>query len=260
MTNRNWDLTPGDTNPIEGSHAQDNQVNATNRTLLEAILLWDLQLQFIFNDPYFPLRAREYDKNTARVIKASAESGVLENGNNSLESRYAAAARRQARSRAKAAEKVNANGGKEFKAKLRVAEQQSRAKDPEIERLKAMLSAAPSTPRRPAPSTPRRRSALSFETGRTPSNGFSPVAGPSRLMAPPVAGPSRLPALTLFPELPPRTPIAEPPSDFDYQAAMRSDVLDATLWRIAQSPRESDRIEYNPRSQPIYIVDSDDEI
>jgi hypothetical protein len=36
---RHWDLTPSDSNPIEGSHVQDNQVNSTNRTLLEAILL-----------------------------------------------------------------------------------------------------------------------------------------------------------------------------------------------------------------------------
>ena len=39
MDNRHWDLTPRDTNPIEGSHAQDNQVNDTRRSLLEAILL-----------------------------------------------------------------------------------------------------------------------------------------------------------------------------------------------------------------------------
>ncbi|KAF8146022.1 hypothetical protein K438DRAFT_1628949 [Mycena galopus ATCC 62051] len=39
MDKRYWDLTPSDTNPIEGSHAQDNQVNTTNRPLLEAILL-----------------------------------------------------------------------------------------------------------------------------------------------------------------------------------------------------------------------------
>ncbi|KAJ7677521.1 hypothetical protein B0H17DRAFT_1206935 [Mycena rosella] len=39
MSHLHWDLTPGDTNPIEGSHVQDNQVNATNQTLIEAILL-----------------------------------------------------------------------------------------------------------------------------------------------------------------------------------------------------------------------------
>jgi hypothetical protein len=93
-------------------------------------------------------RAREYDNNTARVIKASLNSGVMENGNNSLQARYAASARRQARGRVKAAERSIADGGKKFKAKLRVAEQESRAKDLEIERLTAMLAAAPSTPRR----------------------------------------------------------------------------------------------------------------
>ncbi|KAJ7932011.1 hypothetical protein B0H13DRAFT_1593750, partial [Mycena leptocephala] len=39
MPNHHWDLTPGDTNPMEGSHAQDNQVSSTNRSILEAILL-----------------------------------------------------------------------------------------------------------------------------------------------------------------------------------------------------------------------------
>jgi hypothetical protein len=39
-----------------------------------------------------------------------------------------------------------ADGGKKFKAQLRVAEQESRAKDLDIERLTAMLAAAPSTP------------------------------------------------------------------------------------------------------------------
>ncbi|KAJ7468536.1 hypothetical protein FB451DRAFT_1177325 [Mycena latifolia] len=39
MPERHWDLTPADTNPIEGSHAQDNQVNHTNHNLITAILL-----------------------------------------------------------------------------------------------------------------------------------------------------------------------------------------------------------------------------
>ncbi|KAJ6450516.1 hypothetical protein C8R45DRAFT_848984 [Mycena sanguinolenta] len=39
MSKLHWDLTPGDTNPIEGSHVQDNQVNHTNLTILEAVLL-----------------------------------------------------------------------------------------------------------------------------------------------------------------------------------------------------------------------------
>jgi hypothetical protein len=73
-----------------------------------------------------------------------------------------------------------------------------------------------------------------------------------------VAGPSRLPALDLFPGLPRMSAIAEPRSDFDYQVAMRSDILDATLRRIAQSPR--DCVELDSENHPMYFVDSDDEI
>ncbi|KAJ7158444.1 hypothetical protein C8R46DRAFT_1289908 [Mycena filopes] len=222
MSNLHWDLTPGDTNPIEGSHVQDNQVNATNRTLIEAILL-----------------AREYDNNTARVIKASLNSGVLENGNNSLQARYAASARRQARGKVKAAERAAADGGKKVKAKLKLAEQESRAKDREIERLRAMLAAGPSTPRRIA--------SQFSQIHRTPPDNLSPVAGPSRL-----------PALNLFPGLPRMSPIADPQLDFDYQMAMRSDILDATLHRIAQSPR--DHLESDSQDHILYSIGSDDEI
>jgi hypothetical protein len=73
-----------------------------------------------------------------------------------------------------------------------------------------------------------------------------------------VAGPSRLPALDIFPGLPRMSAIAEPRSDFDYQVAMRSDILDATLLWIVQSPR--DRVELDSENHPMYFVDSDDEI
>ncbi|KAJ7767206.1 hypothetical protein B0H16DRAFT_1453534 [Mycena metata] len=222
MSHLHWDLTPGDTNPIEGSHVQDNQVNATNRTFIEAILL-----------------AREYDNNTARVIKASLTSGVLENGNNSLQARYAAAARRQTRNKAKAVERAAADGGKKVRAKLKAAEQESRAKDLEIARLTAMLAAGPSTPRRIASPFP--------QTNHTLPANLSPVAGPSRL-----------PALNLFPSLPPMTPIAEPRSDFDYQLAMRSDILDATLHRINQLPMYRGKLD--SRNRLMYSVGSDDEV
>jgi hypothetical protein len=46
MSHLHWDLTPGDTNPIEGSHVQDNQVNRTNLTILEAVLSYSI---FDFN-------------------------------------------------------------------------------------------------------------------------------------------------------------------------------------------------------------------
>ncbi|KAJ7231611.1 hypothetical protein C8J57DRAFT_1250974 [Mycena rebaudengoi] len=80
-------LTPWDSNPIEGSHAQDNQVNGTNRTLMEAIVL-----------------SRKLDSDTARIIKASIESGVWANGNNSIRSRFTSQAARRSRAHAKQAE------------------------------------------------------------------------------------------------------------------------------------------------------------
>ncbi|KAK6974965.1 hypothetical protein R3P38DRAFT_3478367 [Favolaschia claudopus] len=75
-----WDLTPNDTNPIEGSHAEDNQIKPTNRPLLEAILL-----------------AKEQDAQTARIVDEMISSGVLQNLNNSLQARFKMKAQRQAR-------------------------------------------------------------------------------------------------------------------------------------------------------------------
>ncbi|KAJ7868209.1 hypothetical protein B0H14DRAFT_2572448 [Mycena olivaceomarginata] len=71
MDEWHWDLTPSDTNPIEGSHAQDNKGNSTNRMLLEGILL-----------------AKKLDIETARIILATLEHGVLENSNNSLQATF----------------------------------------------------------------------------------------------------------------------------------------------------------------------------
>ncbi|KAJ7915276.1 hypothetical protein B0H13DRAFT_1610650, partial [Mycena leptocephala] len=48
MSHLYWDLTPGDTNPIEGSHVQDNQVNHTNLTILEAVLSYSI-FNFIYS-------------------------------------------------------------------------------------------------------------------------------------------------------------------------------------------------------------------
>ncbi|KAF8191962.1 hypothetical protein K438DRAFT_1970327 [Mycena galopus ATCC 62051] len=59
-----------------------------------------------------------------------------------------------------------------------------------------------------------------------------------------ISGPSQMPALNLFPGLRPMTPITEPRSDFDYQAALNSDIMDHTFKSII-------------RDHP---VDSDDEV
>ena len=87
------------------------------------------------------------------MIMASLASGIMENCNNSLQARFAAAARRQSRTKAKAVEKANADGGKMLKAKLRTSEQQSKDKDAEIQRLKSQLAAFANA----VPSTPTRR-------------------------------------------------------------------------------------------------------
>ncbi|KAJ7442082.1 hypothetical protein B0H11DRAFT_1929029 [Mycena galericulata] len=142
MDKRHWDLTPRDTNPIEGSHAQDNQVNRTKQSLLDAILL-----------------TKKLDSETARIIGATMTSGVMENPNNSLETRYKNQAQRQARA--------------------------------------------------PTPDY-------------IDVDDFHPES----------PQPRRMQALNLFSGLAPPSPVAEPRSEFDYQAAMKSDVIDTTLAAI----------------------------
>lgn len=63
----------------------------------------------------------------------------MENGNNSQTARFGAQARRQARSRTKAAEKANADGGKELRGKLLKSQQQIATRDAEIKRLQAEI-------------------------------------------------------------------------------------------------------------------------
>ncbi|KAJ6615752.1 hypothetical protein B0H10DRAFT_2220085 [Mycena sp. CBHHK59/15] len=155
---------PGDTNPIEGSHMQDNQVNHTNLTILEAVLF-----------------ARAYDQETVRIITASKASG----------------ARRQARSRMKATEKANDDGGKELRGKLRKLQQQIATRDAEIKCLQAEVDTlqehhraqfplffVDSPPNSPSP-IPRTRGSANYPA-------------PSRVNDSPIAGPSRLPELDLI--------------------------------------------------------------
>ncbi|KAF8209019.1 hypothetical protein K438DRAFT_1754075 [Mycena galopus ATCC 62051] len=66
---------------LKGSHAHDNQVNKTNATLIEAIL-----------------SACQFDEENTQVIKASLESGIWENGNNSIHAGFSSQAARQSRS------------------------------------------------------------------------------------------------------------------------------------------------------------------
>ena len=69
----------------------------------------------------------------------------------------------------------------------------------------------------------------------------------------PISGPSRLPELD-FISRPQKPRVREPSSDFDYEAALKSDVLDATLYRIAYGTGD-------PIDVPMYPVgDPDDDI
>ncbi|KAJ7854152.1 hypothetical protein B0H14DRAFT_3865581 [Mycena olivaceomarginata] len=223
MSHLHWDLTPGDTNPIEGSHVQDNQVNHTNLTILEAVL-----------------SARAYDQETARIITASKASGVMENGNNSQMARFSAQARRQARSRVKAMEKANADGGKELRGKLLNSQQQIATRDAEIKRLQAEVDALQERRRGPSQlfivdSPPSSPSPIPRTRGSANPN----YQAPSHVNDSPIAGPSRLPELELINRR--RKPQAqEPSSDFNYEAALKSDVLDTTLHRIAYGTSDID--------------------
>ncbi|KAJ7878497.1 hypothetical protein B0H14DRAFT_3777089 [Mycena olivaceomarginata] len=212
----------GDTNPIEESHAQDNQVNHTNHSLLEAILL---HVSSLLNDGNISdhfISAREYDQQTARVVKASAEAAILENGNNSLQARFAALSRRQARARIKKAELEMRDSGKHLKANLEAAERREKEKELEIQKLRAQLSALPVLP-----SNARQR----------------PQAGPSTRR---YICPSRLPGL--FPDLP-MDDVKDPQSDFDYQFALQSDIMDNALHRIAYG--SSDPLDFDHGNRPI---------
>ncbi|KAJ7789997.1 hypothetical protein B0H14DRAFT_3161631 [Mycena olivaceomarginata] len=223
MSHLHWDLTPGDTNPIEGSHMQDNQVNHTNLTILEAVL-----------------SARAYDQETARIITASKASGVMENGNNSQMARFSAQARRQARSRVKAMEKANADGGKELRGKLLKSQQQIATRDAEIKRLQAEVDALQERRRAPSQlfivdSPPSSPSPIPRTRGSANSN----YQAPSHVNDSPIAGPSRMPELDLISRR--RKPRArEPSSDFNYEAALKSDVLDTTLHCIAYGTSDID--------------------
>ncbi|KAF7371891.1 hypothetical protein MVEN_00046400 [Mycena venus] len=84
MSNNHWDVTPIDTNAIEGSRAEDNRIDKGDDTFLEAIL-----------------KKRKADAETADVFEKFMESGIWANGNNSLRTRFTSQATRAAKAREK---------------------------------------------------------------------------------------------------------------------------------------------------------------
>ncbi|KAJ7171887.1 hypothetical protein C8R43DRAFT_944427 [Mycena crocata] len=115
-----------DTNPIKGSHAQDNQVNSTRCPLLEAIIL-----------------EKKLDSDTAQVIKAAMVSGVLENPHNSLETRYKSQSQCKARGWEKQLELHSLTGreAKKLQDRARSGEEQAKANELEIIRLRQQIEA-----------------------------------------------------------------------------------------------------------------------
>ncbi|KAJ7602245.1 hypothetical protein FB45DRAFT_883501 [Roridomyces roridus] len=228
MDNKFWDLTPSDTNALEGSHAGDNRINHTNHALIEAILL-----------------ARQLDSDNARIIKASVASGVWENGNNSTRARFKSQATRQANVRARAAANTeNGTGvaGKQLKAKLAAAERLATQQELEIQELRSQLSSSAQrshpTPHSPTQLHPYSSSAC-IDVDADWDYPESPVPDPSRprYSSVPEAGPSKLPNLltSLFPMASPARSVA---SDFDYALALQSEYLDPMLEAMARSDFE----------------------
>ncbi|KAE9384038.1 hypothetical protein BT96DRAFT_842891, partial [Gymnopus androsaceus JB14] len=96
MKKKYWDLMPADTNPIEGSHAQDNQVMSTNHPILHAIILLVVHVNYSRNLLTFDsLSAKQYDNDNARILLASMNSGILAKRDNTQEDLFKAQGRRQ---------------------------------------------------------------------------------------------------------------------------------------------------------------------
>ncbi|KAJ7731430.1 hypothetical protein DFH07DRAFT_781256 [Mycena maculata] len=197
-----WDLTPRDTSPIEGWHAQDNQVNNTNRSLIEAIFL-----------------ARQFDSDdNTRVIKALVEFGIWENGSNSTQARFSSQALHLPSTE---------GGNKHLKARLAAAVQLTWSRDVEIQHLRSELNsrnligipmqdsgAVPSTPQRKVPAV---LPTTLIDISHSPDSGIAPGSSS------PVASPSKLPTLLFSGILGIQRLFLPNDSDLDYVDALRSD-------------------------------------
>ncbi|KAJ7191872.1 hypothetical protein GGX14DRAFT_596831 [Mycena pura] len=198
MSNTHWDLIPDDTNAIEGSHAADNRLNNTNHTFLEATLL----------------RHRS-DAQEARIIKASLDSQMAENGNNSIRDRFSAQLGRHARSRAKKAEKA---------ADPAMLKSQLKAKEQEIFELRAQLL---------------RNSQASIVHSSSAQD--AAVAGSSRASS----QPQPIDVDTFYADPTPQTPVRnslrasaasviQQISPFNWKAALDPDIMHLTFAEIAE--------------------------
>ncbi|EDR08926.1 uncharacterized protein LACBIDRAFT_326552 [Laccaria bicolor S238N-H82] len=203
MKHAHWDLAPSNTNPIEGSHANDNQIRGMNHSLLEAILL-----------------AKAVDSEEARILQASQSSGILENPHNSLEKRFTSQAARKAKACANKAESSKAAA---LCAKIQELENELKDLSPSPRKSQLTTSAKQHTygsqPRRAALTPVQKCLSRPYSLDGFPQpdsdDDFANLSIPIRRSLFDIAAEN----LKAHDDL--------PLSDFDYDEAMRSDVMDA---------------------------------
>ncbi|KAF7372223.1 hypothetical protein MVEN_00081700 [Mycena venus] len=174
-------------------------------------------------------------------------SGVLENPNNSLQARFKNQAQRQERSREKQreldSELLTRREAKKLRDEAKVEKERAQA---EIASLRKQIDAlteggaihSSSTPKTPKTSRPVAGSSrLRHQTSASAANCIDVDA----------LSDSPMNSLELFPGSNLRSSLADPMSDFDYQAALNSDFMSPIFRKII-------------KDHPMYPVDSDDEV
>ncbi|KAJ7600182.1 hypothetical protein C8J56DRAFT_879912 [Mycena floridula] len=109
---KSWfDLAPNDSNAIEGSHVQVNQVNGIGRSMVEGVMM-----------------AEKGDSETARIIKQATQTGVLTKSNNTPQDRFTSNATRHEKCNQQAQESHARTSALE-KIKTELAATQQRTKE-----------------------------------------------------------------------------------------------------------------------------------
>ncbi|KAJ7884307.1 hypothetical protein B0H14DRAFT_2564371 [Mycena olivaceomarginata] len=176
-------------------------------------------------------------------------SGVLENPNNSLQSRFKNQSQRQERHREKQLNLESITGRETMKLCAQAKDEKL-----EITKLRKQIERQPQSIAGP-PKPTRRQHKKAFSPLISASHTRYLPATPINISNSeedmndfaPCSPPARIRGLELFPGLHPVTPPAHPRSDFDYLAALNSDILDTTLKGIVED-------------HPMYPGDSDDEV
>ncbi|KAJ7052359.1 hypothetical protein C8F01DRAFT_1332895 [Mycena amicta] len=224
MKNSHFDFIPNDTNAIEGSHAADNRIDRTNHTLLEAMLL-----------------RRKSDGEEGRIINASLSASMPENKSNSLRAWFSAKAGRDAGKRAKKDADVPA-----FKAQLK-------KKDLEIADLRAQVA----------------RAQHGTQLVNSHASTLHSIIAQSEAVADIIdvdmfepRTPLRRPIQpTVFSRRSPVTPTYQAAdSDFDWNGALDSDIMDLTFTQIAGvTPSRSTKRRGKAKIRKLYAVRGVDE-